>query len=110
MDSSEFDDPYFYDKITLVCKDDINISFEILYGTYFENSLVFTAPLSELEELSCFNSLGQVNDISTVYTAKDEIIVYFETPDVILYTSNPVILNAQEINEAFTLYQESLDE
>ena len=106
LDSSELEFPY-QDKITFTCKDDKDILFQIYYNIYSENSLLLLVPL---EELHCFNSLGQVNDISTVYTAKDEILNGYRRPDVILYTSNPIILSAQEINEAFALYQESLDE
>ncbi len=108
LDSTIFAIPVL-DKLTLICPNDLNISYHTFDNNYFKNSLSFFASTSQLKILNCLNLTSQDINLTSIYTAtvntSTQVSVITDS-----YTSNIVTFSTEELNEAFALYQESLDE
>ena len=96
------------DYFTLICANKLKIKYIISDIFDPTEPLVEYISVSQLKLMNCLNSSSQTDDISIVYTANeglniDGIVSY---PNKRIYTSNVIKIHAQEINEAFALFEE----
>ena len=96
------------DYFTLVCANKLKITYNISYIFDTTKPFVEYISVSQLKLMNCLNSSSQTDDISIIYTADEGLNVdgIVSSPNKRIYTSNVIKIHAQEINEAFALFEE----